>query len=75
MMVEIIVEFPSSLTEKEKKMIYGYKGELVRCKDCKYGDIYDTCTVTDFTIKCTGHHYGGTYPENYCNYAERRGDE
>ncbi len=33
---EIIVEFPSPLTDKEKKMIYGYKGELVRCKDCRY---------------------------------------
>lgn len=32
---EIIVEFPSPLTDKEKKMIYGYKGEVVRCKDCR----------------------------------------
>ena len=31
---EIIVEFPSPLTDKEKKMIYGYKGEVVRCRDC-----------------------------------------
>ena len=35
-MSEIIVEFPSPLTDKEKKMIYGYKGEVVRCKDCKH---------------------------------------
>ncbi len=33
-MSEIIVEFPSPLTDKEKKMIYGYKGEVVRCKEC-----------------------------------------
>lgn len=33
---EIIVEFPSPLTDKEKKMIYGCKGEVVRCKDCKH---------------------------------------
>ena len=39
-MTEIIVEFPSPLTEKEKKMIYGYKGELIRCKDCKHFDMY-----------------------------------
>lgn len=37
-MSEIIVEFPSPLTDREKKMIYGYKGEVVRCKDCKYSD-------------------------------------
>lgn len=35
-MAEIIVEFPSPLTEREQRMIYGYKGEIVRCKDCKY---------------------------------------
>ena len=35
---EIIVEFPSPLTDREKKMIYGYKGEVVRCKDCKLAE-------------------------------------
>lgn len=35
-MSEIIVEFPSRLTEREKRMIYGYNGELVRCKDCRF---------------------------------------
>ena len=35
-MNEIIVEMPSPLTDKEKKMIYGYHGELIRCKDCRY---------------------------------------
>lgn len=39
-MAEIIVEFPSPLTEKEKKMIYGYKGELTRCKDCEHFDTF-----------------------------------
>lgn len=34
-MAEIIVEFPITLTEREKKLICGYKGEIVRCKDCK----------------------------------------
>lgn len=38
MTAEIIVEFPSPLTEKEQRMIYGYKGELIRCKDCKHRD-------------------------------------
>ena len=33
-MSEIIVEFPSKLTAKEKEMIYGYNGELTRCKNC-----------------------------------------
>ena len=49
-MAEIIVEFPSPLTEREKKLIYGYKGEIVRCKDCwKRGDedfcplVHDNC--------------------------------
>ena len=35
-MAEIIVEFPIPLTEREKKLICGYKGEIVRCKECKY---------------------------------------
>ena len=34
-MTEIIVEFPSPFTEREKKMIFGYKGELIRCKYCQ----------------------------------------
>lgn len=37
-MSEIIVEFPSKLTAREKKMIYGYNGELIRCKDCEHYD-------------------------------------
>ena len=37
-MAEIIVEFPIPLTEREKKLICGYKGEIVRCKECKYRD-------------------------------------
>ena len=74
MMSEIIVEFPSPLTDKEKKMIYGYKGEVVRCKDCKYmtehydtdGNVpYWTCSEWD----------SGTDYDGYCHYGERRKDE
>lgn len=35
-MSEIIVDFPSRLTAKEKEMIYGYNGELIRCKGCRF---------------------------------------
>lgn len=35
-MARYIIEFPSELTEKEKKMIYGFKGELIPCSECKH---------------------------------------
>ena len=62
---EIIVEFPSPLTDKEKKMIYGYKGEVVRCKDCKFywkneDDVICLASPSD---------------NAYCSEGERREDE
>lgn len=64
---EIIVEFPTPLTDKEKKMIYGYKGEVVRCRDCKYYDSeYRYCTnVPDIWTK----------PNGYCSWGERKETE
>lgn len=62
---EIIVEFPSPLTEKEKKMIYGYKGEVVRCKDCKYADEYARCGWVSWYNR----------KDDFCSRAERREDE
>lgn len=64
---EIIVEFPSPLTDKEKKMIYGYKGEAVRCKDCEFrngcesgkGDVCDYSAVY-------------VHPNGFCNWGKRR---
>lgn len=70
---EIIVEFPSPLTDKEKKMIYGYKGEVVRCKDCKHRDPEDH--------KCDSgalERAGCVFPvaDNYfCSWGERREHE
>ena len=62
---EIIVEFPTPLTDKEKKMIYGYKGEVVRCKDCK---LYEP---NNFPIK-TGHPCSrvGLKPNDFCSWVE-----
>lgn len=45
-MTEIIVEFPSPLTEKEQKMIYGYHGELIRCRNCRHRLKNHTCLRT-----------------------------
>ena len=67
---EIIVEFPSPLTDKEKKMIYGYKGEVVRCKDCKYNQLPPTSGNADCELW-----YGMTDVYGYCHYGERREDE
>lgn len=68
---EIIVEFPSSLTDEEKKMIYGYKGEVVRCKDCKHREVqvdgvfrYEICGIRSEIINLDG----------YCHMGKRRED-
>ena len=67
-MREYIVEFPSALTEKEQKMIYGFKGELIRCKDCKWFCKWDTTGG-----ECDGFGDGGYVPEDgYCHNAERK---
>lgn len=59
---EIIVEFPTPLTDKEKKMIYGYKGEVVRCKDCKHrfleiinGEMVFSCLYRMGTLDLNGY--------------------
>lgn len=73
MLSEIIVEFPSPLTDKEKKMIYGYKGEVVRCKDCKHRDPEDH--------KCDSgalERAGCVFPvadDYFCSWGERREDD
>ena len=68
---EIIVEFPSPLTDKEKKMIYGYKGEVVRCKDCRFFHRYG------FKLEyaeCVNFDFYDTTEDGYCCWAERRED-
>ncbi len=70
---EIIVEFPTPLTDKEKKMIYGYKGEVVRCKDCiRYAPFKDVDGV------CLAHNTGVLIimsQNGYCNLGVSREDE
>ena len=61
---EIIVEFPTPLTDKEKKMIYGYKGEVVRCKDCFYRD-GNACDYSAVYVR----------PNGYCQWGRREEDE
>lgn len=71
---EIIVEFPTPLTDKEKKMIYGYKGEVVRCFDCEYFQ----CNVRqgylpygEVEYECK--HWGGRCdPIGFCAWSKRR---
>ena len=46
--------------------------EVTRCKDCKYGDTFHKFDEPDMPMKCLGQHYGGTYPDDFCSYAERR---
>lgn len=70
---EIIVEFPSPLTDKEKKMIYGYKGEVVRCKDCKHRDPEDhKCDCGELERAGCVFPVGDDY---FCSFGERRDDE
>lgn len=68
MTAEIIVEFPSPLTEKEQRMICGYKGELIRCKYCKYWRM-NTQFCTMFSGLCTVQRM---QPDGYCSEAERK---
>lgn len=49
-------------------------GELIRCKDCKYSDIFPLDSDADMPMKCLGIRYGGVYPHWYCEHAERRED-
>lgn len=65
---EIIVEFPTPLTDKEKKMIYGYKGEVVRCKDCKWRNALRCYHKRSSMDDLVGEN-------DYCSWGERREDE
>ena len=43
--------------------------EVIRCKDCKYGEVDDA----DFPNQYLCHHHGSAWNEgnHYCSYAER----
>lgn len=75
-MAEIIVEFPSPLTEREQRMIYGYKGEIVRCKDCKY--FREGSPIIPYMYQCWRTTFYGnpviytTTPDDFCSRGERR---
>lgn len=45
--------------------------EIIRCKDCKYGDRGIDEDGNPF-LKCLGWVYGGTQEEDFCSHAERR---
>ena len=48
------------------------RGELIRCKDCKFWD-GDDLNDNDCECSCNG---GWWFPEDYCSHGERReGDE
>jgi len=74
-MAEIIVEFPIPLTEREKKLIYGYKGEIVRCKDCVHLELLNS---EQYYARCSWH--GRLFPsfgkedtrQWFCADGERR---
>ena len=47
---------------------------VIRCRDCKYGDTGTDEDGNKFW-KCLGIHYGGTKPNDFCSYGERKSDE
>lgn len=44
--------------------------EIIRCNQCKYFD-YGFNENGELFCRCTGPHYGGTTPFDYCSHAER----
>lgn len=70
-MAEIIVEFPSPLTEREKKLIYGYKGEIVRCKDCKHNYYDGNQLICQKLYWCDCNNFEPS-AEDFCSHGERR---
>lgn len=49
-------------------------GELVRCKDCKWGDWYTALDGNRYCY-CLETDRGGRTAEDYCSYGERRADK
>lgn len=49
--------------------------EIIRCKDCKFGNTFPTESYAEMPMKCLGIRYGGVYPDWYCEHAERRTDK
>lgn len=71
---EIIVEFSTPLTDKEKKMIYGYKGEVVRCRDCKH-NYYNMIPSGEADYGCTKYIELPITADFYCAWGEREDDK
>ena len=51
------------------------EGELIRCKDCKFHDIFPTDSKVEMPMKCLNIRYGGVYPDWFCEHAERKENE
>lgn len=65
-----ITKFP----EEQLSVEHIVQPEIIRCKDCKYGDRGIDEDGNPF-LKCLGWVYGGTQEEDFCSHAERRTDE
>lgn len=48
--------------------------QVVRCKDCKYGDWYTTVEGKRFCY-CTVHESSAHTVEDFCSYGEREADD
>ena len=45
---------------------------IVRCKDCRYSEIFTDTTTAKTPLKCRDIRYGGVFPEWYCEHGERK---
>ena len=73
---DVPASYPGIITALEEWLnnLPSAQPEIVRCKDCKYGDTFHEFDDPEMPMKCIGHHYGGTYPDDFCSFAERRTD-
>ena len=69
-MAEIIVDIGDNLVET---IGCEFKGELVRCKECKWADWYKTADGKQFCY-CMETGSAGRTADDFCSYGEREGE-
>ena len=69
--VELIIDYV--VDDGGEFHYYDNTGIIVRCKDCKYSDMFQQ-TAGDATmpLKCLAGRYGGIKPDGYCDQGKRR---
>lgn len=74
-MRELIIPVGDDECTRKIERVYGIRGELIRCKDCKYFHLYEVKSVTLSLCERKRMNAIEMDADDYCSRAERKADD